>query len=169
MPSENIEAQARALIRKYDSVNPFELCDCLGIKVQEDDIGSLKGMYVYIKRNRYIVLNNNLDREMRRLVCAHELGHDQLHREMAKYNFIHDSDLNDMSSKPEYEANVYAATILIDDAEFIELAQSGYDIQYISSELGVDSNLIVLKGRLLNSRGYRLNNFEHQANFLKYN
>lgn len=168
MASDYIERQAKALVRKYYTRDPFELCSCLGVKVQSDDIGSLKGMYVFIKRNRYIVLNSNLDEDMRRMVCAHELGHDQLHQEMAKYNFIHDSDLHDMSSKPEYEANVFAATILIEDKSFIDLAQGGLDVQCLAREFGVAPDLITLKGRLLTNRGYRLHTFEHKANFLKY-
>lgn len=167
MASDYIERQAQALVRKYYTRDPFEICACLGVKVQTDDIGSLKGMYVYIKRNRYIVLNSALEAPMRRLVCAHELGHDQLHREMAKYSFIHDSDLCDLSSKPEYEANVFAATVLLEDKSFVDLAQGGLDVQGLAREFEVDPNLVVLKGRLLNNRGYRLNTFEHKANFLK--
>lgn len=168
MISDAIERQAKALIRKYDTRDPYELCSCLGVKVQVDDIGSLKGMYVYIKRNRYIVLNSNLDEQTRRMVCAHELGHDQLHQEMAKYNFIHDSELCDFTSKPEYEANMFAATLLIEDKEFIDLAQGGLDITGLAREFCVAPDLITLKGRLLNNRGYRLRTFEHRANFLKY-
>ena len=168
MVSDAIERQAKALIRKYDTRDPFELCACLGVKVQVDDIGSLKGMYVYIKRNRYIVLNSNLDEQTRRMVCAHELGHDQLHQEMAKYNFIHDSDLCDFTSKPEYEANMFAATLLIEDKEFIDLVQGGLDVAGLAKEFGVAPDLIALKGRMLNNRGYRLRTFEHRANFLKY-
>ena len=168
MVSDAIERQAKALIRKYDTRDPFELCACLGVKVQVDDIGSLKGMYVYIKRNRYIVLNSNLDEQTRRMVCAHELGHDQLHQEMAKYNFIHDSDLCDFTSKPEYEANMFAATLLIEDKEFIDLVQGGLDVAGLAKEFGVAPDLIALKGRMLNNRGYRLRTFEHRANFLIY-
>ncbi len=168
MASDSIERQAKTLVRKYYTRDPFELCSCLGVKVQVDDIGSLKGMYVYIKRNRYIVLNSNLDEQTRRMVCAHELGHDQLHQELAKYNFIHDSELYDFTSKPEYEANVFAATVLIDDKEFIDLAQGGLDIHCLAREFGVSPDLIALKGRLMNNRGYRLRAFEHCANFLKY-
>ena len=50
-----------------------------------------------------------LDENMLRIVCAHELGHDQLHRNMAKTTPIHEFMLYDMKSKPEYEANIVAA------------------------------------------------------------
>jgi len=162
-----IEQKALALINKYYTSDPFELAECLGVTVQTDDIGALKGMYVYIKRNRYIVLSDRLSKPMRRLVCAHELGHDQLHREMAKYSFIQDTEVLNLQDKTELEANKFAATLLIDDDSFLELAKQGESVDYIAAQLGTDPNMVILKGRLLKNRGYRITAFEHKADFLK--
>lgn len=163
-----IEQKAIALSKKFYTSDPFELCDCLGITVQTDDIGSLKGMYVYIKRNRYIVLSDRLDTNMRRLVCAHELGHDQLHREQAKYSFIQDSEVVDLIDRTELEANRFAAALLIDDEEFMELAREGESVENVAKRLNTDPNMVILKSRMLKNRGYRITAFEHKANFLKY-
>ncbi len=168
MAVDYIEQAAFALTKKFYTSDPFELCDCLGVTVQTDDIGTLKGMYVYIKRNRYIVLSDRLNPEMRRLVLAHELGHDQLHRESAKYSFIQDSDVVDLNDRTEYEANVFAVTLLIDDEEFLDLARSGESVEHIAQKLKTDPNLVVLKSRLLKNRGFRITAFEHKADFLKY-
>ncbi|MBQ2306292.1 MAG: ImmA/IrrE family metallo-endopeptidase [Clostridia bacterium] len=168
MAVDYIEQAAFALTKKFYTSDPFELCDCLGVTVQTDDIGTLKGMYVYIKRNRYIVLSDRLNPEMRRLVLAHELGHDQLHRESAKYSFIQDSDVVDLNDRTEYEANVFAVTLLIDDEEFLDLARSGESVERIAQKLKTDPNLVVLKSRLLKNRGFRITAFEHKADFLKY-
>ena len=64
----------------HDIHNPFSGSDSPVC----ENFSSLKGMYRVIKRNRFIFLNNSLDENMLRIVCAHELGHDQLHRNMAK-------------------------------------------------------------------------------------
>ena len=168
MAVDYIEQAAFALTKKFYTSDPFELCDCLGVTVQTDDIGTLKGMYVYIKRNRYIVLSDRLNPEMRRLVLAHELGHDQLHRDSAKYSFIQDSDVVDLNDRTEYEANVFAVTLLIDDEEFLDLARSGESVERIAQKLKTDPNLVVLKSRLLKNRGFRITAFEHKADFLKY-
>ena len=168
MAVDYIEQAAFALTKKFYTSDPFELCDCLGVTVQTDDIGTLKGMYVYIKRNRYIVLSDRLNPEMRRLVLAHELGHDQLHRESAKYSFIQDSDVVDLNDRTEYEANIFAVTLLIDDEEFLDLARSGESVERIAQKLKTDPNLVVLKSRLLKNRGFRITAFEHKADFLKY-
>ena len=93
------------LVKRCGSRDPFEIARQLGINVMLcENFGSLKGMYRVIKRNRFIFLNNSLDENMLRIVCAHELGHDQLHRNMAKTTPIHEFMLYDMKSKPEYEA-----------------------------------------------------------------
>ncbi|MBO5076424.1 MAG: ImmA/IrrE family metallo-endopeptidase [Clostridia bacterium] len=167
MAVDYIEQAAFALTKKFYTSDPFELCNCLGVTVQTDDIGTLKGMYVYIKRNRYIVLSDRLSPEMRRLVLAHELGHDQLHRESAKYSFIQDSEVVDLNDRTEYEANVFAVTLLIDDEEFLDLARSGESVERIAQKLKTDPNLVVLKSRLMRNRGFRITAFEHRADFLK--
>ena len=77
-----------------------------------------------IKRNRFIFLNNSLDENMLRIVCAHKLGHDQLHWNMAKTTPIHEFMLYDMKSKPENEANIVAAEILMDSDEVLATSMS---------------------------------------------
>ena len=168
MAVDYIEEKAIALTKRFYTSDPFELCNCLGITVQTDDIGSLKGMYVYIKRNRYIVLSDRLDKNMRKLVCAHELGHDQLHREQAKYSFIQDSEVIDLTDRTELEANKFATAILIDDEEFLELVRNGESVEHIARKLGTDPNLVILKSRMMKNRGYRITAFEHRSDFLKY-
>ena len=82
---ETITARVQELIRKYGTRDPFVLAKELGIEViWSDEWTKLKGMYFYMKRRRFICLNSNLDEQMKKIVCAHEIGHDQLHRHLAK-------------------------------------------------------------------------------------
>lgn len=112
MNAEQLSRVGEKLVKRCGSRDPFEIARQLGINVMLcENFGSLKGMYRVIKRNRFIFLNNSLDENMLRIVCAHELGHDQLHRNMAKTTPIHEFMLYDMKSKPEYEANIVAAEI----------------------------------------------------------
>ena len=69
-------------------------------------------MYKIIKRNRVIFINSNLPEYLQKIVCAHELGHDILHRHLAKNVALQEFMLYDMTSRPEYEANMVAADIL---------------------------------------------------------
>ena len=71
------------LVRRCGTRDPFEIARQLGIEVIFcDNLGSLKGMYRVIKRNRFIFISSSLGDRMQRIVCAHELGHDQLHRKL---------------------------------------------------------------------------------------
>ena len=65
--------------------------------------------------------------------------------------------LYDMTSRPEYEANMVAADILLDDDEVHELACDGYDMDQIARELYTDINLVGIKIGNMNYRGYNFN------------
>ena len=97
-----------------------------------------------------------------------ELGHDQLHRNMAKTTPIHEFMLYDMKSKPEYEANIVAAEILMDSDEVLRyIYEYGYTAEQIASAMSTDINLVALKVAHLATLGYNLHALEHKSNFLK--
>lgn len=169
MPNrEYIQNVANKLIKKFDTRDPFQLCQAIGVEVFYADLGSLKGMYKYLKKNRFAVINENLDPFTKTLVCAHELGHDILHQNLARKVCLQEFILYDMKSRPEYEANLFASEILLPDDIILNLARDGYDIEQISKELCTDINLIALKVSSMNTRGYRFNNtIDAKSDFLK--
>lgn len=68
------------LVNRLGTRDPFRIAHELGIEVLFcEDFGPLKGMYRVIKRNRFIFINKDLSPRMQTIVCAHEIGHDQLH------------------------------------------------------------------------------------------
>lgn len=163
-----IQTVASNLIKRYDTRNPFELCRATGVEVFFADLGSLKGMYKYLKRNRFAVINENLDDYTRTLVCAHELGHDILHRDLAKKLCLQEFVLYDMKSRPEYEANLFASEILLPDSEIFALAHDGFDIEQIANTLYTDINLVALKMASMNARGYQFRTvIEPKSDFLR--
>lgn len=169
MPNrEYIQNVANKLIKKFDTRDPFKLCEAIGVEVFYADLGSLKGMYKYLKKNRFAVINENLDPFTKTLVCAHELGHDILHQNLARKVCLQEFILYDMKSRPEYEANLFASEILLPDDIILSLARDGYDIEQISKELCTDINLIALKVSSMNTRGYRFNNtIDAKSDFLR--
>ena len=169
MPNrEYIQNVANKLIKKFDTRDPFQLCQAIGVEVFYADLGNLKGMYKYLKKNRFAVINENLDPFTKTLVCAHELGHDILHQNLARKVCLQEFILYDMKSRPEYEANLFASEILLPDDIILNLARDGYDIEQISKELCTDINLIALKVSSMNTRGYRFNNtIDAKSDFLK--
>lgn len=169
MGADSLTKVGSDLVKRCGTRDPFRIARELGIEVMFcSDLGPLKGMYRVIKRNRFIFLNEDLSPRMQRIVCAHELGHDQLHRNLAKGNSLQEFMLYDMTTKPEYEANIVAAEILLDTNEVLEyIYQYEYTSEQIAFAMQTDINLVALKVAHLIETGYDLRRQEHRSDFLK--
>ena len=137
------------LTRKYKTRDPFEIAKGLNIDIVYHDLGNLKGYYYYQSRMKYIVINKNISEDLKPVICAHELGHDRLHLHFAKNFAIREFGLFDMSSKPEREANLFAAELLVDETRFLELILEGNTYSDISSIMNMPVKIIKLKAELI--------------------
>lgn len=149
---------ADRLVRKYDTRDPYDICDELGVRIRLKDLGTdIKAYYFYQSRIRNIVLNNRVSETVRRILVAHELGHDRLHREIAMMKGFQEIELFDTALPTEYEANIFAAELLIDDDELIDLFNDR-DASFfgIARKLYVPSELLDFKFRVLKHKGYRI-------------
>lgn len=155
MEVQRIERLCRAIVARYRTCDPFEIADALGVSVEYDDIGKLKGYYCFMNRVRMIVINEALDERMKRLICAHELGHDRLHFDLAMASPLRDEGFAS-TAKPETEANCFAASLLIPDDEFIELACDGYTDRQIAMALGTLPEIVQIKTRIICKKGMQL-------------
>ena len=76
--------------------------------------------------------------------------------------------LYDMSSETEYEANIFAASVLLDDSELTDYIYTyNYSAEQIARAMGTDINLVALKIAHLNEMGYDLRPQEYRNRFLK--
>lgn len=165
---DTITQQARTLIARHGTRDPFAIARALGIEVRYTDrFKRLKGMYFLVGRTRFIALNSGNAEQMNRIVCAHELGHDQLHRAFAREAAMQEFMLYDMATRPEYEANIFAAGLLLDDETVLDYVARGYDSQQIAAAMETDINLVALKIDCLIRDGYRLQEQGHNSKFLK--
>ncbi|MHA6533068.1 ImmA/IrrE family metallo-endopeptidase [Paenibacillus sp. BAC0078] len=99
------------LIKKYKTNSPFELCEALGIHIRFINLGeSTKGLYYRKLRRRFIVIHNELPIEWQRFVCAHELGHDRLHKGINRFFLEENSYFS--PGKLERQANLFAIKLL---------------------------------------------------------
>ena len=157
MLAEDIHKAANALIRIHGE-SPYDIAEGLGIKlIQNFDFKKLYGMYTVIKRKRIIILNGNLDDGLKKTVLAHELGHDRLHRELAVNRVVHDVMLYDMRLRPEYEANMFAAELLIRDDDIFELMRDyGYSAKQTAVRLGLSTALVTIKLTSMQLRGLEI-------------
>lgn len=99
------------LIRRFKTNDPYEIASGLNILVRYADLDeSTRGFYYRTLRRRFIVLNNNLDEQWMRFVCAHELAHDRLHPGLSQFWLDEQSFYN--PGKYERQANKFAVKLL---------------------------------------------------------
>lgn len=127
-------------VRKYDTRNPFELAKKMNIEVQFGNPGCA-GCYMYLKKHRYIFLDQTLDKSELLQVMAHELGHAILHSKQNCY-FIRNKTFL-LNSKIEKEANSFAAELLIDDKLIME--HRDFTIEQFARLTGYAEKLIELR------------------------
>ena len=77
----------------------------------------------------------------------------------------------DMTSRTEYEANLFAAELLIDDNEHLDLLNDNEKSFFgVAKELYIPAELLDFKFRMLKNKGYHLKApYIAQADFLKGN
>ena len=157
---------AEQVIENYGGKDVFETAENAGVKVWFRKLGSLKGLYICENGVRYIVINEQLDVAMQKVVCAHELGHDVLHRELSAGG-IREGTLFLDTDKTEREANLFAACVLISDDEILSAASECDDINGAASLIGLPSELVKYKLRIMNKKGYNFRVDETENDFLK--
>jgi Zn-dependent peptidase ImmA (M78 family) len=162
-----ISANVSQLAKRYTDRDPFQIAHSTGAQVEFFDLGNLKGLYTVIMRNRFIVINSRLDEFRQKLICAHELGHDRLHRKLAVGVTFREYSFYDMTLRPEYEANIFAADLLVSDETFLELIAKGYEYEQIAQVTHTELNLIAIKATSLQARGYDLRAPGFRSDFLK--
>lgn len=153
-----IAQKVDTLLQKHHTRDPFELCGRLGIRVRYKDLGtSVKAYYFYQSRIKNIVLNSRSGKIAQRVLCAHELGHSVLHGELAAMRGFQELELFDNSAAAEYEANLFAAELIVSDEELFDLLNDRDKTFFsVSKELYIPSELLDFKFRILKNKGYRL-------------
>lgn len=165
-----IHNNVERVIKKFDSRDPFDICQSMGIRIRYKDLGTaLKAYYFYQSRIKNIVINARSSRAVRRLLCAHELGHAVLHGEFASMRGFQELELFDMSIPTEYEANMFAAELIISDEDLMELLnEQDKSFFYIAKELNVPAELLDFKFRIMKNKGLRIESpYAAHADFLK--
>ena len=149
---------ANALTNKYQTRNPYRLCEALDVRIRLIDLGQdIKAYYFYQSRIRNIVINTRVSETIRRILVAHELGHDRLHKETAMLKGFQELELFDTAKPAEYEANIFAAQVLIADNEVLELLNDeGKSFFDVARELNIPAALLDFKFRILKHKGYRI-------------
>ena len=155
MNAEWCHSRAKELVRLAGSRDMQRIARELNIKVlYNDNFTNLLGMYFCKWRNRFIFLNSNLDDIWLNMVLAHEIGHDQLHRDLAKESQLHEFELFRLNSRVEYEANAFAAHLLMDSDEAYAEIKEGCDEFSLARKMNCNINLALVKLQEMAKLGY---------------
>ena len=80
-----IYSKATEMVKQTGTRNPMKIASEIGVMLRySEELDKLLGLYTYRWKHRIILLNDKMEEIMARMVCAHELGHDALHRDIAK-------------------------------------------------------------------------------------
>lgn len=156
MDSYKIFKQANDLVRQCRTRNVEYIIEDLGIQIYyENSFSDLLGMYTFRWNHRMIFVNARINGYLKQMVLAHELGHDQCHRDIAKAGTpLKEFNLLSMKDTTEYEANAFASHILLENDEVYTLAKQGYDVVSIAQMLGANINLMLIKLQEMNRLEY---------------
>ena len=156
------------LIKRFGTRDPFEIAHILGYSVKFINTKKQKGFCKILLNNFFIFINENMSPQMQRMTCAHELGHLLLHRDVLKRElFLAEMEIFDITDQKELEANEFAASLLIDDEELLQLLREEYDVVTAASMLDVNVNMLMVKLLVMKKNGYSFDlPFNPKAGFM---
>ena len=158
MQTEPIHRCVHKLIRHHGTRDPYRIAKERGILLLYSDMGTqsyaCKGFFLQQNRILSITINHALSQDMQRIILAHELGHAVLHRTLCR-GALHDFSLFTDTSKLEYEANLFAADLLVDDAQAYAVMQETDNFFSAAASLGIPAPLLDFKLRILSDTGNR--------------
>jgi Zn-dependent peptidase ImmA (M78 family) len=133
---------AKNLIKKYNTNNPFEICDYLNYIVIQTPLTGVRGFYQFFEKNNIIYVDKDLDCHIKNFVCAHELGHSIMHK--GTNEIFMDTRTFLKTSIYERQADKFAVNFLYpDDSLFIDLKD--YTVGQISRYLYLDENVVMYR------------------------
>ena len=152
---DRILKKSQSLIERFGTRDPFEIAERLGYYVKLINTKKQKGFCKILLNNYFIFINANLSPQMQQMTCAHELGHLLLHKDaLRKEIFLAEMELFDITDRRELEANQFAASLLIDDEELMQILQEGNDVVTAASIMDVNVNMLMVKLLTMNQNGH---------------
>ena len=139
MQADYICKKAYETVKLYGS-DPFKAVIQAGAALSFKDLGSLKGAYFGNMKKPAVVISRDIDDNLQKTVCAHELGHHILHK--GQMLSCENASFEEASIL-EREANIFAACFLIDKVQAMELLSEGYSVKQTAAKLETDENLLL--------------------------
>lgn len=164
--SEMIYKDVCALIEEEGTRNPLHILHSKGVHVLPFSVDTdLLGMYSKVLDKPFVFYNTKLEEHLLNMVLAHELGHFIYHND---YQDIATSTTIVKKNNEEFEANIFAAHLLIDEKAVIEYLETDYSVYQIASALYVVPDLLIIKLNEMRKLGYPIPyNLNFDSSFFK--
>lgn len=105
------------LIKQFHTNNPFEICDNLNYIILHAPLIGIRGFYQFYEDRDIVYIASNLPDQVKKFVCAHELGHSLMHKDIN--TIFLDTRTYLKTSIYERQANQFAINLLYPyDADF---------------------------------------------------
>lgn len=160
--------RVRKIVNKYNTTDPEQLCDDLGINLMKESFGtepdSIKGMMVVCNRIKNIMVNCDLPEVIILFLIAHELGHAVLHpRHSTQFT---DFGLFDDTGGTEREAHLFAAELLLHDSEALyeEMKNTDLTLFQLAAAHNVPYELLAYKLEIMEEQGYDVPDLPYEPN-----
>ena len=159
MTYAQISESVAKLVKKYDERDPYKLCRAMGIvlifRAMGKEPDAVKGFFLEKNRIRMITINSDLPEVIQRIIVAHELCHAINHRKNGVAAF-HEFTMFDQNSAMEKDANLFAAELILEDAEVLDALNRDTTFFSAAAQLYVPAELLDFKFRLMKWKGYKL-------------
>lgn len=139
-----IKHEVKSLVEEYSTNDPFKIAGYKNIIVHFHPLHEeIMGYYRYIRKNKYIVINSNLNESIKLFTCAHELGHSQLHPRL-NTPYLRRKTLYSID-RIEQEANRFAVELLMRDEDLYTLKNTNLTIYDAAAMYSVPREVCHLK------------------------
>lgn len=98
------------LIKKYLTNDPYEICSYLDYIVLQVPLVGIRGFYQFYDGQDIVYLDSGLPDQVKKFVCAHELGHSLMHKDINAI-FL-DTRTYLKAGRYERQANQFAINLL---------------------------------------------------------
>lgn len=137
----NIKGTVAKVVKYHKTNNPFEICKAMDIIVRYECLGNILGYCDTHFRMRTIHINDDAPDLLHPFICAHELGHVILHKNI-NTPFLRKNTLFSID-KIEREANTFAVELLLPDSIIID--NEGVNFYSLARCAGIPEGLESLK------------------------
>ncbi len=148
--------------------DPFQLAEAEEVTVSFCDLGSQPGAYYIVRGYPILLLNEHLSPRRTEMVCAHEMGHHLLHRDILcrRQDVKNPPPIGEETVRQtEREANLFAASFLLPDEA---VASVGGTAAEAAERLGLPEEFLEMKAAAMRVMGKNPAAAEPDPCFLRY-